>query len=70
MISKANPDFWDCLNRLPARVRELAEEKYRLWERDPFHKSLHFKEVSPDIWSVRINRQYRALAYKDEDLIV
>ncbi len=29
------------------------------------HPSLHFKEMGPKVWSVRLNRDYRALARRD-----
>jgi hypothetical protein len=37
---------------------------------DPFHPSLHFKELVPDLWSVRINIAYRALARRRGDVVV
>jgi hypothetical protein len=48
----------------------LRRRKHRLWLENPFHPSLSFKELAPDLWSVRINRQYRALARRKSDLVV
>lgn len=62
MNSKTTADFWTCLERLPAEVQALARQKYRLWQKDPFHPSLHFKELAPELWSARINLNIRALA--------
>ena len=66
MRSKASTDFWRCLERLPTRVQELARQKYALWRRFPRHPSLHFKELRPGLWSLRISRGYRALAWRED----
>lgn len=70
MNSKTLDTFWACFDRLPPSLQAIAREKYRLWSEDPFHPSLQFKEVSPDLWSVRISVQYRALARRRGDLVV
>jgi hypothetical protein len=54
------PQFWDCYNRLPAEVRELADKNYQLLLADPKHPSLRFKKID-GLWSVRVGRHYRAL---------
>jgi hypothetical protein len=69
VTGKADPEFWSCFNRLPQDIQNIAREKYLLWQEDPFHPSLHFKELTPDIWSARINKQYRALARRKGDLL-
>lgn len=70
MKSKALPSLWKCYEHLPAEIRELAKAKYRLWRNQPFHVSLQFKEVRPQVWSIRISQEYRALALENEGLIV
>ena len=70
MTSKATDDFWSCLDALPAEVQSRARAKYRLWQADPFHPSLHFKPIGGDLWSVRISLEYRALARRSGELIV
>ena len=37
----ASPAFWDADQRLPSRVRELADKNYELLKQDPEHPSLH-----------------------------
>lgn len=69
MTSRATVGFWESLARLPADVQKLARARYRLWQRDPFHPSLHFKEIAPGLWSARINVQYRALARRRADIV-
>jgi hypothetical protein len=69
MTSKATRGFWDALERLPRQIQDQATEKFRLWQRDAFHPSLHFKELAPGLWSVRVNLNYRALARRRGELI-
>ena len=61
------PDFWENYNGLPKAVRELTDKNYGLLQADPSHPSLHFKRLKDDVWSVRVGRQYRALAFEHED---
>ena len=56
--------FRECLLRLPPDVRSQAIKQYRLFRRDPYHPSLRFKPTS-DHWSIRVNRDYRALAIRE-----
>jgi hypothetical protein len=65
----ASPEFWACLERLPANVQQLARENYELLKANPYHPSLHFKRVDR-FWSVRVGRSYRALAVDAADGIV
>jgi hypothetical protein len=61
MAHIATAKFWIAYDRLPEAVRDLAEKNYELLKTNPQHPSLHFKKVG-DFWSVRIGRNYRALA--------
>jgi hypothetical protein len=70
VISRAHARFWECFNALPEDVQRAAKEKYKTWERDCFHPSLHFKPLKEDVWSVRINQSYRALGRRKGNLIV
>jgi hypothetical protein len=56
----------------PSEVRQLADKVYGIWRNDPEHGSLHFKKLAGHdaLWSVRIGRQYRALARRNGDLVV
>jgi len=65
----ATPDFWDCYNKLPVSIRELAKRNFDLLKRDSSHPSLHFKTVGR-FRSARVGIQYRALAVESgEDLV-
>jgi len=68
--SRTTSRFWECFKALPAHLQHIAREKYQLWESDPFHPSLHFKELVPDLWSVRITIAYRALGRRRGELVV
>ena len=56
------------LNQLSVEVQDQAFKQYALFEENPFHPSLRFKEKGR-CWSVRVSRGYRALAVRhDNDL--
>jgi hypothetical protein len=48
----------------------MAREKYQLWQADPQHPSLRFKELRPGLWSVRVSQQYRALGLREGTQVV
>lgn len=45
-------------------MRALADPKYLLFEREPFHPSLGLKQKG-EVWTVDIGRSYRAIAYRN-----
>ena len=61
------PDFWDHYNALPKEVRELADKNYALLQADPLHPALRFRRIKEDLWTVRVGRQYRALAFEQTE---
>lgn len=66
------PRFWQSYNSLPRDIQLLADKKYELLKNNPFHPSLHFKKVGnrKQLWSVRINDNYRALGIEKTEGIV
>ncbi len=64
--------YWKAYNELPKKIMKQADAKFELWKEDPFHPSLHFKCVNSEenIWSVRINMDYRALAAREKDSVI
>jgi hypothetical protein len=64
--------FRKCFANLPADVRAQARRAYALFCADPFHPSLHFKQVKDDpvVFSARVGRSHRALGVRDRDEIV
>jgi len=70
VTSRTNADFWAHFNALPQEVQSLAKAKYKLWQEDAFNAALHFKPLVGDVWSVRINQNYRALGRRRGSFIV
>lgn len=66
MKNRATERFWKALKKLPAEIKETAEEQFEVFKINPFHPSLHFKKLGT-FWSIRITLEYRALAIKDEE---
>ncbi len=67
MISHTTERFRRLYAQLPMQVREQARDAYRLFQRDPQHPSLRFRQVHPTrpIYSTRINLNYRAVGIRD-----
>lgn len=65
-------DFRRDLAGLPAAVRRQARDAYRLFEQNPHHPGLKFKKLPPheDLWSVRINNDYRAIGQCQGDVVL
>ncbi len=61
----ANSDFWNCYNRLPLSIQQLADKNFEILKNNSEHPSLHLKKVGK-YWSVRVGNRYRALAIKIE----
>ena len=65
----ANPSFWACYARLPKAIQELADKNFDLLKTNPYHPSLHFKNVGK-YWSVRVGKKYRAAAIESSEGLV
>lgn len=66
MKSCASPDFWDCFDKLPPEAQKIARKNFKLWQKNPSLKSLAFKKIKADLWSVRAGSGFRALATFDD----
>ncbi len=65
----AGPSFWECYEKLPAEIKNLADKNFKIFKENLYHPSLHLKKVN-NYWSVRIGIRYRALAFEvEEDLL-
>lgn len=64
--------YWDSYDKLSQDIKKTADSMFELWEKDPFHPSRHFKCVNSveNIWSVRINLDYRATAIRESDTVI
>jgi hypothetical protein len=64
--SRDLPDFWACFNQLPPKVQKNARKNFVLWKTQQGLKSLAFKRIKHDLWSVRAGSGFRALATFDD----
>ncbi len=66
MKSRATGGFWKWYWALPREVRASARGAFRKFQRDPAHPSLHLERLrsDPRFWSVRVTRDYRAVAQR------
>jgi hypothetical protein len=69
MNSSTSAAFRKQFAELSPELRRLARKQFRLWLADHAHPSLHFKRVGP-YWSVRVDRDHRALGIEHEGRIV
>ena len=70
MDSRTSPVFWKLYDALPENVQKTAVRGYRQWLDDPYYPSLHFKKVkNPDLYSVRVGLNYRALALRNGNTV-
>jgi hypothetical protein len=67
MKSFTTPDFWQTYANLPTEIQQQAKKTYQKWRENSLYPSLHFKKVGKNLWSIRINSDYRALALKRGD---
>ena len=72
MISRTRPGFWSLYAALDAKTKAAARRTYELFREQPGHGSLRFKKLGgyADVWSVRINEQYRAVGRRQGDTVV
>jgi hypothetical protein len=59
-------DFWQFYEKLPVKIRELADKNYQLLKENPRHPSLQLKRID-ELWSVRIGQHYRAIGIDAPD---
>jgi cell wall assembly regulator SMI1 len=66
VISRAAPQFWELYCALPPDVRAAARKAYQKFSESPTHPSLRLERLRSDrrAWSVRITRDYRAVALR------
>ncbi|OLP59436.1 hypothetical protein BJF93_12015 [Xaviernesmea oryzae] len=69
MKHHATAAFWKSYAALPKEIQDVADRNFELLKADPRDPSLHLKEVGR-FWSVRVGRQWRALAVRNgHDLV-
>ena len=72
MKSRLTKGFHKRFERLPPDIQDQAKAAYRLFKKNPYYPSLHFKRIDPQepIYSVRIGIHYRAVGTWVDDTIV
>ncbi len=69
MNSSLLPEFLELYRALPESVRQQARQAYSLFQQDPHHPSLRFRQVHPTrpIFSARVGLHYRAVGIRQGD---
>ena len=72
MKSHTTARFRQAYAALPAHVRSQARQAYKLFQQNPYHPGLRFKQIhaSQPIFSVRAGLGFRALGIRDGDDLV
>lgn len=72
MKSRITSRFRQMFADLPPQVKQQTRKAYQQFKQDPHHPNLRFKKVHPKlpIYSVRINKDYRAVGQLVEDSII
>jgi hypothetical protein len=72
MKSRTTRRIRELLAALPARIQHQAREAYQLFQENPSHPGLRFKQVHPDppMFSARVGISFRAVGAKDGDTII
>ncbi|MDJ0795690.1 MAG: hypothetical protein QNJ51_02445 [Calothrix sp. MO_167.B12] len=72
MKSRITTRFRQAFGDLPEQVQQQTREAYRQFKQNPYHPSLRFKKVHPElpIYSARISKSYRAVGNLDGDTII
>ena len=68
MKSLGAPAFWQSYRKLPTGIRDSARAAYKKFLQDPTHPSLQLERLrsDPRFWSVRVTRDFRAVAQRLE----
>jgi hypothetical protein len=69
MNSHLLPEFVALYRALPGEVRDQARQAYSLFDQNPHHPSLRFRQMHPTraIFSARVGLNYRAVGVRQGD---
>jgi hypothetical protein len=69
VTSRGTERFWQLYASLPAETKEAAREAFQRFRENQAHPSLHLERLRSDsrMWSVRVTRNYRAVAFRRDD---
>jgi hypothetical protein len=70
VISRGSPEFWQLYHKLPEEARSAAQKAFRIFLSNPAYPSLRLERLRIDrrAWAVRITRDYRAVALRQNDV--
>jgi hypothetical protein len=66
VTSRRTASFWELYRRLPRQIQAATRKTYQIFRDNPAHPALHLERLKSDprAWSVRITRDYRAIALR------
>jgi hypothetical protein len=69
VTSRAAPEFWHLYRQLAPEIQSATRKAYYLFSQNPAHPGLRLERLRVDsrAWSVRITRDYRAVAIRHGD---
>jgi hypothetical protein len=69
VTSRGTAQFWQLYHELPREIQTAARKAYLTFLMNPAHPGLHLERLKSDrrAWSVRITRDYRAVALRLSD---
>ncbi|MBI1881798.1 MAG: hypothetical protein HYR94_26775 [Chloroflexi bacterium] len=72
MKSRTTERFRKAFANLPEQVQRQARAAYKLFSRNPYHPSLHFKQIHPTrpIYSARVSLDCRALGVREGEEVI
>jgi len=67
VISCILPSFRKAFKSLPKEIQNQAKEAYKIWKKNPFDRTLNFKQIHPSkpIYSVKVTLNWRALGVRE-----
>ena len=72
MKSRTTERFRKAYTNLPEQAQRQARAAYKLFSLNPYHPSLHFKQVHPTqpIYSARVSLDYRTLGVREGEEVI
>jgi hypothetical protein len=69
MNSRGAEEFWECYRALPSPIKLAARAAYKKFHQNPAHPSLQLERLrsDPRFWSVRVTKDFRAVAMRFEN---
>jgi len=69
VTSRGTADFWRLYHALSPEIRQAAKQAFQKFLKNPGHPGLQLERLRTDnrAWSVRITRNYRAVARRYDD---